>query len=49
MFILAVVLVAYAVFFCVTVTAIAALPRRFTGLAVPLGCVAAAVVLSICV
>lgn len=41
----AIVIVAYTAFFAVTITAIAALPPGFGGLAVPLGCLAAVVVL----
>lgn len=42
---LAIVIVAYTAFFAITITAIASLPPSMTGLAVPLGCVAAVVVL----
>ena len=41
----AIVIVAYAAFFVITITAIASLPPDMTGLAVPLGCLAAIVVL----
>jgi hypothetical protein len=41
----AILIVAYTAFFAITITAIASLPPSMTGLAVPLGCVAAAVVL----
>lgn len=41
----AIILVAYAAFFVITITAIASLPPDLTGLGVPLGIVAAAVVL----
>ena len=42
----AIVIVAYAAFFVVTITAIAALPSGMKGLAVPLGIAAACVVLA---
>jgi hypothetical protein len=42
---IAIVIVAYAAFFAITITAIASLPPGLAGLSVPLGCVAAAVVL----
>ena len=42
----AVVIVAYAAFFVITITAIASLPPDLTGLAVPLGIVAGVVVLA---
>ena len=42
----AVVIVAYAAFFAITVTAMASLPHGMTGLAVPLGIAAAVVVLA---
>jgi len=41
----AIILVAYAAFFVITITAIASLPPDLTGLGVPLGCLAAIVVL----
>lgn len=41
----AIILVAYAAFFVITITAIASLPPDMTGLAVPLGIMAAIVVL----
>jgi hypothetical protein len=41
----AIILVAYAAFFVITITAIASLPPDLTGLAVPLGVVAGIVVL----
>ena len=41
----AIVIVAYAAFFSITITTIASLPPGFAGLAVPLGCLAAIVVL----
>jgi len=41
----AIILVAYAAFFVVTITAIASLPPDMTGLAVPLGITAGIVVL----
>ena len=41
----AVVIVGYAAFFVITITAIASLPPDFAGLAVPLGIAAAVVVL----
>ena len=41
----AMVIVAYAAFFTITITAIASLPPDMTGLAVPLGIMAAIVVL----
>ena len=41
----AIILVAYAAFFAVTITAIASLPPDMTGLGVPLGIMAAIVVL----
>ena len=42
---IAIVIVAYTAFFAITLTAIAALPEGFGGLAVPLGGLAAIVVL----
>lgn len=42
---LAIVIVAYAAFFAITITAITSLPPGLAGLSVPLGCIAAAVVL----
>jgi hypothetical protein len=41
----AIVIVAYTAFFAITITAIASLPPDMTGLAVPLGIMAAIVVL----
>lgn len=41
----AIVIVAYTAFFSITITAIASLPPEMGGLAVPLGCLAAIVVL----
>jgi hypothetical protein len=41
----ATVILAYAAFFVITITAIASLPPDMTGLGVPLGCLAAIVVL----
>jgi hypothetical protein len=41
----AIVILAYAAFFTITITAIASLPPDMTGLAVPLGVMAAIVVL----
>lgn len=43
--IMAVVILAYAAFFAITITAIASLPPEFAGLSVPLGIAAAIVVL----
>jgi len=42
----AIILVAYAAFFVITITAIASLPPVLTGMGVPLGCLAAIVVLA---
>ena len=42
----AIIISAYTAFFAVSITAIAALPPGLTGLAVPLGCLAAIVVLA---
>jgi hypothetical protein len=42
----ALIILAYTVFFAITVTAFASLPPDMTGLAVPLGIVAACVVLA---
>lgn len=43
--IMAIVIVAYAAFFAITITAIASLPPELNGLSVPLGIAAAIVVL----
>jgi hypothetical protein len=43
--VMAIVIMAYSAFFAVTITAIASLPEGFGGLAVPLGLLAAIVVL----
>lgn len=42
---IAIIIVAYTAFFAITITAIASLPPGLGGLSVPLGCLAAVVVL----